>query len=574
MTLITAAMIRSLSLAALLCAGLAACAPHADVSPTAPVSIDAGAALTPTRPEPTPSPTPEPFPTLSAVFYPSASQNFAPVVQPAYQGMEMQAAMRSQSSAALDRLLAMGFEREIDQIQRLYREELVRQTGLSEEAVRNSLEWEYHLTERSWLTIPRDRATGRYWMPVITDASCGGGTGRKIDPSMATTLNRPECAGDFFDLEPLESAGGLGNTRQVILKDGKSGWFVFGEASAATQETLTWYDMKKPKGESWTPVHTFRPSGAAPFVRVVFQEGEWVALKADGSTGWRFNPDRQEWEDTAPKNFVELIELKKREFEERTGQSVLEAMEKYRSEMIEWSEVRTTTGELLGYRPPVSHGGFYESKERGNYFSNRWAIGAAYMNLGCGRISLENVQGSHKNDYALVMIGARLPDPELGQTDVQYMPFIAGAVYQGQWGTANNVELMRVDNDNYLNPFIRVDEANNPQQYETWINSHSGELAGILAYLRFRNEGDWKGIHVNDDYGLYRDAPPAIKKLMDALEGGYIQRFTQNPSLLGATQITPSGRGGGEFPTVEQVYTLLDPNKDIGLFVDRLAMGN
>ncbi|MEN4042780.1 MAG: hypothetical protein ROW39_10575 [Anaerolineaceae bacterium] len=490
------------------------------------------------------------------MFYPSASQDFAPVVQAAYQGMEMQAAMRSQSSAALDRLLAMGFAQDIDQIHRLYREELVRQTGLAEEAVRNSLEWEYHLTDKSWLAIARDRATGRYWMPVITDASCGGGTGRKIDPSMATTLNRPECAGDFFDLELLESAGGLGNTRQVILKDGGSSWFVFGEASAATQETLTWYDMKKPRGESWTPVHTFRPGGAAPFVRVVFQGGEWVALKADGSTGWRFNPERQEWVDTAPKNFVELIELKVSEYLQHTGHaSLAEAMAEHNEKLNAWG--------LGGYSPPVVYGGF--AKKDGVEVDNYWTINTEWLNLGTDRISVENIPGSKKGDFAVVMVGVR-PSSEGDLTPVP-MPFIVGLKWQGQWAHANNVWDVDYEND-VSKDAVGVGA---PEGVESWINKHYGKRMVIMAYLRFREEGDWNKIHFKEEayYGLYKDASPVIKSFMNA-SNNYIKRWTKEPTLLGQPYYSPSGKGGGEMPSLERIYELLDVNEDYGLFVDRI----
>jgi hypothetical protein len=317
--------------------------------------------------------------------------------------------------------------------------------------------------------------------------------------------------------------------------------------------------MKKPKGESWTPVHTFRPGGAAPFVRVVFQEGEWVALKADGSTGWRFNPDRQEWVDTSPKNFVELIELKKREFEERTGQSLLDYMEPYKGEMIGWRELYDTSGNKLGYVDSVGYGGFVKNNEGGrNYQMNMYLVGTNYINLGCERITLEDVPGSEKGDFAVVMVGARPPDPELGETNIVYMPFIIGVRYQEKWGTANNIWEPRGSNDF----FIPVEGLEQPENLEKWINNNIGGLTEITAYLRFQETGDWNGVHVNDDYGLYRDAPLATKRLMEMMgEKSYIQSLTKNPDIL---------FGSDSSLTVERISKLLDTDVDKGFFVDRI----
>jgi hypothetical protein len=357
----------------------------------------------------------------------------------------------------------------------------------------------------------------------------------------------------FFDLELLESAGGLGNTRQVILKDGKSGWFVFGEASAATQQTLTWYDMKKPKGESWTPVHTFRPSGAAPFVRVVFQEGEWVALKADGSTGWRFNPERQEWMDTAPKNFVELIELKVSEYLQHTGHaSLAEAMAQHNEKLNAWKDLT----------PPVVYSGF--NKKDGVEVRNHWNIGADWLNLGTERISVENIPGAKKGDFAVVMVGVR-PSSEWDLTPVP-MPFVVGLKWQGQFAHANNIwEFDENGNSKH------VEGVGSPEGLESWLEKRRYERMVISAYLRFRQEGDWNKIHYNEEayQNNEKDASPVIKSFMDA-SNNYIKRWTKEPTLLGQPYYSPSGKGGGEMPSLERIYELLDANEDFGLFVGRL----
>lgn len=74
-----------------------------DADPLGPLDDPTVPELTPTPFEPTPSLTPVLFPTLSAETYPRTSENFLPVVQKAYQDMEIREAIRSQSSDALDR---------------------------------------------------------------------------------------------------------------------------------------------------------------------------------------------------------------------------------------------------------------------------------------------------------------------------------------------------------------------------------------------------------------------------------------------------------------------------------------
>jgi hypothetical protein len=321
--------------------------------------------------------------------------------------------------------------------------------------------------------------------------------------------------------------------------------------------------MKKPKGESWTPVHTFRPDGAAPFVRVVFKKGEWVALRADGSTGWRFNPDRQEWVDTAPKNFVELIELKKREFEERTGQNLLEAMAPYEGKMIGWSEIIDTSGNKLGYQQNVGYGGFYVNEEVG-IIRKPWTVGTAYFNLGSGRLPLESkVSGAGKDDFALVIVGARPPDPELGQTEVQFMPLIVGASLNGNWASTE------VKVYNTLKGTIEsFDGASSPQGLEKGIEENYARLILASSIIRLQNMEDLNGV-LYDTERSGGDLPQVFKTLMDQMENGYVRRFSGDNSPLGQVIKGRDGDLYGGEPTLETLFNLLG-SYDIGLFTNAL----
>lgn len=303
-----------------------------------PISTDTQVIPTPTI-EPTSVPSPEPTPTLPPESYPRDSSNFLPLVGDRYKDLELSDALRLQSENTRLQLIDLGLEEDVNAVKRLYIEEQVRATGNSESQVSSNLDWEYYLNEgKSWLVISKDKQTGRYTMPVITDATCGG-TGRKIDPSMATILGRPECQGDFFDLEDLEPAGGLGNTRQVIFKD-RSGWFVFGEASDVTKEGYVWYDMKKERDESWTAFNTFRPENASDVARRDVQDPEtgetervWMAINGRPGVEYQFDPKIREWKlDTLklliesgvefPKNFETHLEQEYGDFNFRLSQEL------------------------------------------------------------------------------------------------------------------------------------------------------------------------------------------------------------------------------------------------------------
>lgn len=257
----------------------------------------------PTSTRISPTPTFEPAPTLDAVTYPRNSARFLPLIESNYSRENRLAdALRIQSFENLQRLIRLGLEGKINAIKKLFIEEEVRRTGHSEEDVSNKIEWEYYLIEgKSWLVIPRDKRTGQYIIPVITDQPCEGVTGRKIDPSLATTLGKPGCEGDFFDLERLEWAGGLGETRQVVFRD-PSGWFVFGEASDNTKKGFVWYDMKKERHLSWTAFENFAPVSATSVKRAeIVKEGTtdkeivWTATTRAPGVGWQYDQEIQDW---------------------------------------------------------------------------------------------------------------------------------------------------------------------------------------------------------------------------------------------------------------------------------------
>lgn len=267
--------------------------------------------LVPTHRETTPSPTdtagvkpppsPEATQTLSSDTYPVSSANFT-LVNEQYQDLPLDEAIRTQSAEVEKILLDYGLEGDIDAVKELYIEELMRVTGESEDKVAGRLVWEYHLVPgKSWLAIPRDKDSGRFWMPIITDPETGG-TGRKIDLSLTTTLGNPGFKGDFFDLKLLDGADGLGETKQVIYTDTSTGWFAFGEASKATKEGYVWYNMKQREELSWTPLDNFKPQDAvrAETREVSIEDSnetkiEWIALNNKETIGWRFDPQIQTW---------------------------------------------------------------------------------------------------------------------------------------------------------------------------------------------------------------------------------------------------------------------------------------
>ncbi|HCU21603.1 MAG TPA: hypothetical protein DF698_01680 [Candidatus Atribacteria bacterium] len=255
----------------------------------------------PTSTEIPSTPTPDPIPTLIPESYPRESSKFKPLIDSKYKDLDLVEGLRAQSLDSQKRLSELGWDGEIDAIKELFIEEETRRTGFSREEVTQNLEWEYYLNEgKYWLVIPRDRESGHYLFPVISNESCEG-IRRKIDLNLATTLGKPGCEGDYFDLENLEPAGGLGETRQVVFSD-SSGWFVFGEASNSTKEGYAWYNMKKEREKSWTAFKNFSPENATSVNRVEIEnEGtgvkviSWIATNGKPGVEWQFDPQIQDW---------------------------------------------------------------------------------------------------------------------------------------------------------------------------------------------------------------------------------------------------------------------------------------
>ncbi|HCU21600.1 MAG TPA: hypothetical protein DF698_01665 [Candidatus Atribacteria bacterium] len=255
----------------------------------------------PTSTEIPATPTPDSIPTLIPESYPVDSSRFKPLIESKYKDLNLTEALRAKSSDTQKMLTELGLDGVVDTIIGLFIKEETRRTGFSREEITQNLEWEYYLNEgKSWLVIPRDRESGHYLFPVITNGSCEG-TKRKIDPSLATTLGKPSCEEDYFDLEILESAGGLGETRQVVFSDA-SGWFVFGEASISTKEGYAWYNMKKEREESWTAFKNFAPKNITSVSRVEIEKegtGEkeitWTGTNGKPGVKWQFDPEIQDW---------------------------------------------------------------------------------------------------------------------------------------------------------------------------------------------------------------------------------------------------------------------------------------
>ncbi len=185
-------------------------------------------------------------------------------------------------------------------------------------------------------------------------------------------------------------------------------------------------------------------------------------------------------------------------------------------------------------------------------FTSKWAEGLDFLNLGGARISISHLPGGKSGDFVQCMF---LGHP--GMSGI-ITPVVVGIQRNSEWAQATT--LFAKD---YSTPPFKVTI---PEELDALIEEHIGEVMGVSVTLRFREVGDWNSPHyVNTLYEL--EEPDVLKELMD-IEGSYIQKYTEDPSLLGEPlPPRPDGTQAGENADLREVIQELNPKVDPGLYV-------
>ena len=331
------------------------------------------------------------------------------------------------------------------------------------------------------------------------------------------------------------------NIEQRLVED-KSGWIVVGGFDSEGN-MLLWFNAEE---DDWFLASTFLPEGAE---KGEFQNGQWVALDSQGEISWKFNQESDKWEEVEPLptryDDPELQARMVEEFLEKTGFSSIEqALEIFENNSL-----------YLEY-PGQGFGGLDGDSGPRNY----WGTVSTYMNVGISRISINHIPGAESGDFAQILYGGR---PGLDTL----MPFIVGIQWKGQWVTAPKDTTIYDE----LGAGYDVDGLNSPEDLENWVEENIGEAFAANIYLYFENPGDWAGVHFDKESfpGIEgSNAKIQVKQMMDASQNGYIQRVTRDPEILGGgVEILPWSGLEGRLVGIGQIYDVLDPSIDPGLYI-------
>ena len=187
--------------------------------------------------------------------------------------------------------------------------------------------------------------------------------------------------------------------------------------------------------------------------------------------------------------------------------------------------------------------------------TSQWLKGLDFLNLGGARISISHLPGGSSGDFVQCMF---LDRP--GMSDI-ITPVVVGIQRNGEWAQATT--LFAKD---YSTPPFKV---TTPEELDALIEERMGEAMGVGVILRFREVGDWNGPHsVNTLYEF--EEPDVLKELMD-IDGSYIQKYTEDPSLLGEPlPPRPDGTLAGENADLREVIQELNSEVDPGLYVKQV----
>lgn len=184
-----------------------------------------------------------------------------------------------------------------------------------------------------------------------------------------------------------------------------------------------------------------------------------------------------------------------------------------------------------------------------------WIKGLDFLNLGGARISISQLPGGSPEDFVQIMF---LGHP--GMSGI-LTPAVMGIQRNGEWVQATNF----FDEDYGEPPF----EIATPEELDELIEKSIGELVRVSVTLRFREVGDWNGPHILRTPSSFKECD-VLKELMD-IEGSYIQKYTEDPSLLGKPlPPRPDGTLAGENADLREVVQELNPEVDPGLYVWRV----